>query len=241
MSDFPSKETAEKIKIKHLLTHTSGLGGYDVKASRQRVRTVDDFLKLVKADKLAFEPGTDQAYSNAAFLMLGKIIEKASGQNYYGYVRENIYKRAGMTNTDVFDLDLVNKNLAVGYEKSYTDNSIVFRNNICEVGHGGPAGGGFSTAEDLLRFTVSLRTGKLVGNSFTQAILSPKPEIKSPTYGYGFNILNGIAGHSGGDTGVNTNLQMFLDDGYTLIILANYGGTMGQVNIKVKDLLLAGK
>lgn len=241
MSDFPSKEAAEKIKIKHLLTHSSGLGGYNVKASRQGVKTVDDFLKLIKPEKLAFEPGTDQAYSNAAFLILGKVIEKASGQNYFDYVRENIYKRAGMINTDAFNLDLVNKNLAVGYEKSYTESGIVLRNNICEVGSGGPAGGGFSTAEDLLRFAVALRTGKLVGTGLAQTILSPKPEINSPTYGYGFNILKGIAGHSGGDTGVNTNLTMFLDDGYTIIILANYGGAMQQVNIKVRDLLSAGK
>ncbi|HEX8608298.1 MAG TPA: serine hydrolase domain-containing protein, partial [Pedobacter sp.] len=150
MPDFLTKEAAEKIKIKHLLTHSSGLGSYSVKASRTGVRTVDDFLKLAKEEKLAFEPGTNQKYSNNAFLVLGKVIEKASGQNYFDYVRENIYRRAGMTNTDAYDLDLVNKNLAIGYEKEYTDGGIIFRNNICEVGAGGPAGGGFSTAEDLL-------------------------------------------------------------------------------------------
>lgn len=202
---------------------------------------MDDFLKLAKEEKLAFEPGTDQAYSNTAFIVLGKVIEKVTGQSYYDYVRENIYKRAGMMNTDAFDLDLVNKNLAVGYEKDYTDKGIVFSNNICMVGHGGPAGGGFSTAEDLLRFTTALRAGKLVGSNYVQVILSPKPELKSPTYGYGFNILNGIAGHSGGDTGANTNLEMFLDDDYTSIILSNYGGAMRQINFKIRDLLLAGK
>ncbi len=241
MPDFPGKEAAEKIKIKHLLTHTSGLGSYSVKASREGVRTVDQFLKLAQEDKLAFEPGSDQAYSNTAFLVLGKVVEKVTGQSYYDYVQESIYKRAGMISTDAYDLDLVNKNLAVGYEKEYTDAGIVFRNNICQVGHGGPAGGGFSTAEDLLRFTVALRAGKLVGSNYVQTILSPKPELKSPTYGYGFNILNGIAGHSGGDTGVNTNLEMFLEDGYTIVVLSNYGGAMKQVNTKMRELLLAGK
>ena len=241
MPGFPSKEAAEKIKIKHLLTHTSGLGSYDIAASRQGVRTVDDFLKLVKADKLAFEPGTDQAYSNAAFIVLGKVIEKVTGRSYYDYVRENIYRRAGMVNTDAYDLDLVNKNLAVGYEKDYTDDGIVFRNNICVVGHGGPAGGGFSTTEDLLRFATALRAGRLVGNNYVQTILSPKPELNSPTYGYGFNVYNGIAGHSGGDTGANSNLEMYLNEGYTAVVLTNYGGAMRQVNFKMQDLLLAGK
>ncbi|HEY6190443.1 MAG TPA: serine hydrolase domain-containing protein [Pyrinomonadaceae bacterium] len=241
MPDFPNKEAAEKIKIKHLLTHTSGLGSYSIEASRKGARTVDEFLKLITDYKPAFEPGTDQSYSNAAFLMLGKVIEKVTGGSYYDYVRENVYKRAGMMNTDAYDLDLVNKNLAVGYEKDYTDKGIVFRNNICEVGHGGPAGGGFSTTEDLFRFANALLAGKLVGNNYVQIILSPKPELKSPTYGYGFNIYNGIAGHSGGDTGANANLEMHLGDGYTSVILTNYGGAMRQVEFKIQDLLRAGK
>jgi CubicO group peptidase (beta-lactamase class C family) len=241
MPDFPTKEAAEKIKIKHLLTHSSGLGSYSVKASRQSVRTVDDFLKLSKDDKLAFEPGTNQKYSNNAFLVLGKVIENATGQSYFDYVRENIYRRAEMTNTDAYDLDLVNKNLAVGYEKEYSDKGIVFRNNICEVGAGGPAGGGFSTAEDLLRFTTALRSGKLVGNEYVKTMLSPKPEVTSTAYGYGFVVLNGTAGHAGGDTGVQANLEMFLDEGYTAIVLSNYGSAMRPVTTKVKSLILAGK
>lgn len=217
------------------------MGSYSVKASRQSVRTVDDFLKLGKDDKLAFEPGTNQKYSNNAFLILGKVIEKASGQSYFDYVRENIYRRAGMTNTDAYDLDLVNKNLAIGYEKEYTDDGIVFRNNICEVGAGGPAGGGFSTAEDLLRFAIALRSGKLIGNEYVKMVLSPKPEINSPTYGYGFVVLNEVAGHAGGDTGAQSNLEMFLDDGYTTIVLTNYGSAMRPVSTKMKSLILAGK
>jgi CubicO group peptidase (beta-lactamase class C family) len=241
MPDFPTKEAAEKIKIKHLLTHSSGLGSYSVKSSRQSVRTVDDFLKLGQDDKLAFEPGTTQKYSNNAFLVLGKVIEVVSGQSYFDYVRDNIYRQAGMTNTDAYDLDLVNKNLAIGYEKEYTDGGIVFRNNICEVGTGGPAGGGFSTAEDLLRFAVALRLGKLIGNEYVKMALSPKPEINSPSYGFGFNVLNGIVGHAGGDTGAQANLEMFLDDGYTAIVLTNYGSAMRPVSTKMKSLILAGK
>lgn len=239
--DFPNKEAAEKIKIKHLLTHTSGLGDYSVKASRQGARTIDEFMKLIKSYNLAFEPGTDQSYSNAAFLVLGKVIEQVTGRSYYDYVRENVYQRAGMINTDVYDLDLVNKNLAAGYEKEYSDQGIIFRNNVCDVGYGSPAGGGFSTADDMLNFSIALRTGKLVGNDYVKVILSPKPELKSSTYGYGINVLKGIAGHSGGDTGVNTNFEMFLNEGYTIVILSNYGGAMQQVNRKIRDLLLGGK
>ena len=62
--------------------------------------------------------------------MLGKVSEKASGQNCFDYIRENIYKKAGMTSSDSFDPDTVNPNLAVGYEKEFTDEAMKFRSNI---------------------------------------------------------------------------------------------------------------
>ncbi|HEY7546104.1 MAG TPA: serine hydrolase domain-containing protein, partial [Blastocatellia bacterium] len=149
--DFPDKASAEKIKIKNLLTHTAGLGGYFSKAwdesSRAMYRTVDDMMKRAAADeKLLFEPGTRWRYSNTGMLVLGKVIEVVSGQSYYDYVRENITKPAGMINTDCYELDKVNPNLAVGYDKQITDDGVTFTNNIfAHVLRGGPQGGGYST------------------------------------------------------------------------------------------------
>ena len=60
-------------------------------------------------------------------------------------------------------------------------------------------------------------------------------------YGYGFVVLNGIAGHAGGDTGVQANLEMFLDGGYTAIVLSNYGSAMRPVSVKMKSLILTSK
>ncbi|HEX8353830.1 MAG TPA: serine hydrolase domain-containing protein, partial [Pyrinomonadaceae bacterium] len=194
LPDFPDKESAAKIRIKHLLTHTSGLGSYFSndrfgEGSRELFRTVDDFMGLAKGDTPAFEPGTKSRYSNTGFLVLGKIIERVTGQTYFDYVRERIFKPAGMTNTDSYDLDRVNTNLAVGYEKEYTDEGVRFRNNIFRhVIRGGPAGGGYSTVGDLLRFSSALRSGKLVGEAYVKTLLSPKPELSSPNYGYGFAV-----------------------------------------------------
>ena len=143
--DFPDKDSAKKIKIKHLLTHTAGLGGYFSRkwnsASREQFRTVDDMMAQAKKDekKLLFEPGSRRRYSNTGMLVLGKVIEIVSKQSYYVYVRENIYKPAKMTNTDCYELDKVNRNLAVGYHKNYTDNKITFSNNVfAHVMRGGP-------------------------------------------------------------------------------------------------------
>jgi CubicO group peptidase (beta-lactamase class C family) len=246
LPEFPSKEAAEKIKIKHLLCHTAGLGSYFnskfMESSRARFRTTSDFMELAKDEKLAFEPGTSWRYSNTGMLTLGAVIEKATGQSYYDYIRENVYKPAGMINSDCYDLDRVNPNLAVGYEKEYTDDGVRFRNNIfSHVIRGGAAGGGYSTVEDLMRFDVALRSNKLVGAEYVKLLLSPKPELKSPGYGYGFQIdqENQIAGHGGGFEGISSNLDMFLSSGYTAVVLSNYGGASFPVLEKMRELALA--
>jgi CubicO group peptidase (beta-lactamase class C family) len=244
LPEFPDKESAEKIKIKQILTHTAGLGGYFsrkfVESSRDRFRTVDDMMKLAKEEKIQFEPGSKWQYSNTGFLVLGAVVEKASGQTYFDYVRENIYKPAGMINSDCYELDRVNTNLAVGYEKDFTDGGIRFRNNIfSHVLRGGPQGGGYSTVEDLLRFDVALRSGKLVGQEYVKLLLSAKPDLKSPQYGYGFQIdtQNQVAGHGGGFEGISSNLDMFLSSGYTGVVMSNYGMGAFPVNDKIRELV----
>jgi CubicO group peptidase (beta-lactamase class C family) len=111
LPNFPDESSAKKIRIKHLLTHTSGLGNYFTEeffnASRARFRTVDDMMKLVKDDSIQFQPGTRWAYSNTGMLVLGKVIEKVTGESYFDYVRKNIYEPAGMINTDCYELDRV--------------------------------------------------------------------------------------------------------------------------------------
>ncbi|HZS10587.1 MAG TPA: serine hydrolase domain-containing protein [Blastocatellia bacterium] len=248
LPDFPDKESAEKIRIKHLLTHTAGLGSYFNKkfmeSSRALYRTVDDMMKLAEGEKLQFEPGARWSYSNTGMLVLGKVIEKVTGQSYFDYVRENIYKPAGMTNTDCYELDRVTPNLAVGYEKEFTDGGVTFRNNIFQhVMRGGPAGGGYSTVEDLLKFDVALRSNKLVGAEYVKLLLSAKPELNSPDYGFGFSIdrERQIVGHSGGFPGISSNLDMFLGSGYTAIVMSNYGGGSVAVGDKMQELVLSGQ
>lgn len=246
--DFPDKDSAEKIKIKNLLTHTSGLGGYFsqkfFESSRALYRNVDDMMKLAREEKIQFEPGSRWQYSNTGFLVLGAIVEKVSGQSYYDFVRENIYRPAGMINSDCYELDRVNQNLAIGYEKEFTDDGVQFRNNIfSHVLRGGPQGGGYSTVEDLLKFDVALRSGKLLGKDYVKLLLSAKPELKSPEYGYGFQIdvTNQIAGHGGGFEGISSNLDMFLASGYTAVVMSNYGGGAFPVNDKIREMVLNGQ
>lgn len=214
---FPDPETAQKIRIEHLLTHTSGLGSYFsqefMQSSRARWRTVHDMMQLAEGDSLAFDPGTRWGYSNAGFLVLGKGIETVTGQSYYDYVRENICKPFGMADTDSYELDRVNPNLGVGYQEEFSDEDVSFRNNVFQhVIRGGPAGSGYSTAGDLLRFAEALRSHRLVGPAFTEQLWTPRPDLGSPAYGYGLGIGTEprSAGHSGGFSGISSNLSVLL-------------------------------
>jgi CubicO group peptidase (beta-lactamase class C family) len=172
-------------------------------------------------------------------LVLGKVIESASGMDYHDYVRERIAKPAGMTNTDAYELDRVNRNLAVGYDPVRGPGR-QYRNNIfMHVIRGGPAGGGYSTVEDLTRFAVALEGGKLVSAESVKLLTSAKPEMNSPRYGYGFMIESEprVVGHGGGFPGINSQLDIYLDNDYTVAVMSNYSGGAQPVVERSRALL----
>ena len=243
--DYPNAASAKKVRLEHLLTHTSGLGSYFndefERSSRARFRTVDEMMQLAKGDSLAFEPGTRWSYSNTGMLVLGKVIEVATKQDYFTWLREHLYRTAGMTSTDAYELDQVNPNLAVGYDRQFQDDGTKrWRNNIfMHVIRGGPAGGGYSTAGDLVKFVEALKSGKLVSPATYELMTTPKPEVKSPEYGYGFGVdtETGIVGHSGGFPGISSNLDIFKRTGYVAVVLSNYSGGSQPVVEKIRALV----
>jgi len=200
-------------------------------------------MQLAKGDSLAFEPGTRWSYSNTGMLVLGKVIEVVTKQDYFDYVREHLSKPAGMVSTDAYELDRVNPNLAVGYQREFRDDgSKTFRNNIfMHVMRGGPAGGGYSTVEDLVRFAEALKAGKLVSPATFELMTTPKPEVNSPGYGYGFSVdpETKVVGHSGGFPGISSNLDIFKGTGYVAVVMSNYGGGSQPVVEKIRTLVKA--
>ncbi|HYE61812.1 MAG TPA: serine hydrolase domain-containing protein [Phycisphaerales bacterium] len=246
-----SQEVLDKVQIKHLLTHTSGLGSYFNetfdKSSRARFRKVADFKPLTRDETLQFEPGTQWKYSNTGMLLAGAVIEKVSGMDYFEYVRKNITGPAGMTATECYDLDKSNHNLAVGYVRTRTpEGKVEYINNLyTHVIRGGPAGGGYSTAPDLLRFDQAMRSGKLVSEASLKQLWTAHPEIASKNYGYGFFVENSpagrVVGHSGGFTGVSADLTMYLDEGYTVIVMANLGSSAEMIKQRARELIAQGR
>ncbi len=205
LPDYPNKDAAAKVTIKHLLDMQSGIGdffGPKFNATpKDRIRSIKDYLPLFAGEPLKFEPGTSRAYSNGGYVALGAIIEKVAGQSYYDYVRERIFKPAGMENTDSYEADANVSNLANGYRRNEKGERV---NNVdTRPARGSSAGGGYSTAEDLLKFTIALQNNKL---------LSPENSRK----------IGGELGVAGGAPGINAALEFDSRSGYTIIVLSNY-------------------
>lgn len=243
-------ENAEKITIHHLLTHTSGLRDFFTEvffnSSKLLFLSVDNYQILVKDMDLLFEPGTKWSYSNAGFILLGAIVEKVSGIDYFDYVRENVHKKANMINSDCYEMDKPVPNLAIGYEKRESkDGQEYWQNNLYfHEMKGSPAGGGFSTVEDLLNFDIALRNNTLVTPSTWKYLITERagPPEGNKKWGYGFIIenhakLGRIVGHAGGFFGISSNLDMYLDTGYTTVVMTNYGGCVEVVSEEIQRLI----
>lgn len=233
LPDYPNKEVADKVTIHQLLTHTSGMGMYwndKFMAQRERLLTVAAHLPLFASDPLLFSPGEKFQYSNSGYMVLGAIIEKVSGRDYYSYVQEHIYKPAGMIDTGFYEPGKEIPNLAIGYSKMSPDGKQLEEaqdNTSTREVRGGPAGGGYSTVGDLVKFHVALRSYKLLNEEFTKLVTTGKVDTGGPigryAYGFGDKMFDGrhIVGHNGGAPGIAANFEMYPELGYTSVVLMN--------------------
>jgi CubicO group peptidase (beta-lactamase class C family) len=225
LTDYPNKDVASKVTIRHLLTHTGGTGdifGPEFARRRLELRTLDDYIALYGARAVAFEPGTRWDYSNYGFILLGAIVERVSGQSYYDYVRDHVFTPAGMTRTGSEPEDVAVPDRAVGYLR---DGDVWKPNTETLPYRGTSAGGGYTTVEDLLRFATALTGHKLLDAHHTDLLTTAKPEAGDAHYAYGFedDVFKGLRrfGHSGGAPGMNGDLRIFPQTGYVVIALAN--------------------
>jgi CubicO group peptidase (beta-lactamase class C family) len=227
LTDYANKDVATKVTIHHLLTHTGGTGdffGPEFDAHRLELRTLQDYVRLYEKRGLDFEPGSRWAYSNYGFLLLGEIIEKVSGESYYDYVREHVFKPAGMASTDSLPESEAVAGRSVGYMRP--DNSGWKPNTDTLPWRGTSAGGGYSTVEDLLRFATALESHKLLDAKHTDLLVTGKVDTpQGEKYAYGFMEISEAGmqcfGHGGGAPGMNGNLKICPQSGYVIAVLAN--------------------
>jgi CubicO group peptidase (beta-lactamase class C family) len=194
-----SQELTRGATIAQLLNHRGGVADFFgeefSKTSKSRFRSNADYYKFVSEMKPVFAPGAREQYCNGCYIVLGQIIERASGVRYEEYVRENIFKPAGMNSTGPLQADGIDENVAMGYTAS---GGMGLRSNIYSRGAAGSAaGGGYSTTADLLAY-VQARNQKRI------------PDVGP--FGDGVGI-------AGGAPGINAVVEQEGD--WTVVVMTN--------------------
>jgi D-alanyl-D-alanine carboxypeptidase len=233
LPDYPNKEVAA-VTIEQLLTHTGGTGDIfspEYFDHRDQVRTHEDYLKLFGGRGVRNTPDARWDYSNYGMILLGRVIEVASGQSYYDYTRTHVFEPLGMNGTGNEPEGTHVPQLSTGYThmgarpgppgplRANTD-TLPYR--------GTAAGGGYSTVGDLLKFGNGLTTHRLLDAAHTEMLFKPRVRTardgREQALGLSVRTLpdgSSIVGHGGGAPGMNGELMYLPKSGYLVVVLAN--------------------
>jgi len=191
---FPAFD--KEITIHHLLTHTAGIPDYFdeevmddfeelwVENPMYLMRSLESFLPLFQNEPMKLKVGERFHYNNAGYILLGLIVEQASGLKFPDYVTENIFRKAGMENAGYFEFDALPGQTAIGYIELPEG---TWKTNIYSLPvKGGSDGGAFVTVNDMVRLWDALLNYELLSESFTNKLLTPyAQEDEGDFYGYG--------------------------------------------------------
>lgn len=223
LTDYPNKETA-RVTVRQLLEHRGGTGdigilGKDDGANRAHVRTIADMIALNGNRPPDFPPGTKADYSNYGFVLLGAIVERVSGESYYDYVAEHVFKPAGMLNAGFPDLEHLD-GVATGYTTFFGNIPKLVSNRDVLPWRGMPAGGGVASANDMLKFFNAMKSGKLLSAKMLKLATTAGD---TPWYGMGFIVNsheNQSWGHGGQSYGMDVAAHYYPAHDTTFICLA---------------------
>lgn len=224
---FPQKPWP--VTTRELLTHTSGIRHYkegEVESTRH-FKGMSDGFSIFAADPLLFQPGTKFSYTTYGYTVLGCVIEGASGESYYDYLREHVLAPAGMSHTFVDDVYAIIPHRARGYRKI----SGQLKNaGLMDSSYKIPGGGLVMTAEDFVRFAVALMDGRIVKPQTLAAMWTPSnlPALqggKPSAYGMGFGVLmiggQHYVAHSGGQQGTSTVMGIIPERRFAVAVFVN--------------------
>jgi CubicO group peptidase (beta-lactamase class C family) len=237
------------VTVHHLLTHTSGIADYFEEdpgwaAAEQPddygdlwttvpVATMQrpaDFLPLFGDRPPLRPPGLVHQYSNAGYVVLGLVVEQVAGQPYTEVVTDRVLHRAGMAASGFLRSDEAHADVAVGYLPRPDGGP--WRTNVHRVPVvGGPDGGAFATADDLVRFLRRLDDGTLLGAT-RDTVLARHVDL-GDGYARGYGVLHHPDGrwrHGGGDPGVEVVVQRWPEEDVDLVVLTNGEGLVDEVD-----------
>jgi CubicO group peptidase (beta-lactamase class C family) len=233
LPDYPTQ--GRTITVEHLLTHTSGIQSYtDMPEWLPLMRkdlTVRELIDFFKAKPMQFEPGESWAYNNSGYILLGAIIEKASGLTYEAFLDSRIFKPLGMKNSSYDRTERIVPRRVSGYQPG-KDGFV----NAPYLSMTQPyaAGSLLSTVDDLAVWSDAVFSGKLVKKEWLEKAFTPYKLKNGESTGYGYGWFAADFGghrsieHGGGIHGFTSYAMTFPEDGIFLAILTNCAGPVGR-------------
>jgi CubicO group peptidase (beta-lactamase class C family) len=221
----------KKVSIRQLLNHTSGIHSYT--SSKEWEKTWNDDLspdaivKFVAADTFDFAPGTAYRYNNTGYVLLGMVIEKASGQKYANYLDAQFFKPLGLRQTSYCPSKTSDPSFALGYSKAP---GASVRAKFLHLSHPFAAGALCSTVGDFVKWQRALDGGKVVSPA-SYALMSTADSLNSGRkINYGFGLVPGMfnghktVSHTGGIPGFATAATYVPDDSLSIVVFTNFDG-----------------
>ncbi len=225
--DVPENWSA--IRVRHLLTHTSGLGDYPETFSLQRDYTEDDLLKMIVAQPLGFAPGEKWTYSNLGYVTLGILIRKVSGEFWGDFLQKRVLAPLGMKHTRLISETDIIPNRAAGYT---LQNGVLKNQQWVSPSLNATADGSlYFTAEDLAKWDEALETQKLMSPRSYEQMWTPVKLSSGMTapYGFGWRISKSESGrrvleHGGAWQGFASYIARYPDYRLSISVLCNRAG-----------------
>ena len=241
------KDTGDKVTVRNLLTHTSGIPSYTsipgfIQNQSRDPYKVADFVKKFASGDLEFTPGSKFEYDNSGYFLLGAIIENVTGKTYEQALRERIFDPLGMTDTGYDHSDRILPKRAAGYQLGpdgyenapYLDMSIPYA-----------AGSLYSTVEDLYKWDRALYTDKLLPADLKKAMFTPV--LKDYAFGWGIGKMKlddqksevATISHNGGINGFATLLSRMPEKQDLIVLLDNTsrGDKLEAIKLGIADIL----
>jgi len=229
LPDFPAY--GREIRIRHLLTHTSGLRAYQdfvPGSSTRHVKDRDVLALLGRTDTLLFPPGSAFRYGDSGYAILALVVETVSGQPFAAFMRDRIFTRAGMMSTVVWEPGIsAVRNRALGYAPTASGFRLADHSNTSTVlGDGGI----YSSVRDLVAWDRALDERTLIDARLQQLAWTPAALADgTPThYGLGWFIERAADGtrvfHRGDTSGFSNFIVKYPERKQTLLVLTNRRG-----------------
>lgn len=229
----------KKVSIRQLLNHTSGIHSYTSNPGWAKTwnddLSPDAIVRFVAADTFDFAPGTAYRYNNTGYVLLGMVIEKASGQKYAKYLEEQFFKPLGLRQTSYCPSKTTDPTFALGYSKAPNGTA---RAQYLSLTHPFSAGALCSTIGDFVKWQRALDGGKVV-SAASYTLMSTADTLSSGRkINYGFGLVPGVfnghktVSHTGGIPGFATAETYVPDDSLSIVVFTNFDGESPQALVQ---------